>query len=165
MSAQQFMELLFGKLPEFFKDEAELREIWSVPGTRSRLLAGLAENGFGAEQMAEMQRIIDAEDSDLFDVLSYVAYAAPTKTRVERATQAKLDICLSFNAKQQAFLDFVLAHYITEGVRELDQDKLTPLLRLKYNNSIADAIAELGRPEQIGAMFAGFQQFLYKIVA
>jgi len=25
MSAQQFMEMLFGKLPEFFKDEAELR--------------------------------------------------------------------------------------------------------------------------------------------
>ncbi len=27
MSAQQFMESLFGKLPEFFKDEAELRAV------------------------------------------------------------------------------------------------------------------------------------------
>jgi len=64
MSAQQFMELLFGKLPEFFKDEAELRAIWSVPGTRSKLLEQLAENGFGGEQMAEMQRIVDAQNSD-----------------------------------------------------------------------------------------------------
>jgi type I restriction enzyme R subunit len=165
MSAQQFMELLFGKLPEFFKDEAELRAIWSVPGTRSKLLEGLAENGFGAEQMAEMQRIVDAQNSDLFDVLSYVAYAAPTKTRQERATQAKVDISSSFNVKQQAFLDFVLAHYVAEGVQELDQDKLTPLLRLCYNNSIADAIVELGRPEEIGEMFSGFQQYLYKVVA
>jgi len=31
MSAQQFMEMLFGKLPEFFKDEAELRTLWSAP--------------------------------------------------------------------------------------------------------------------------------------
>jgi type I restriction enzyme R subunit len=165
MSAQQFMEMLFGKLPEFFKDEAELRAIWSVPGTRSKLLDGLAEKGFGAEQMAEMQRIVDAQNSDLFDVLSYVAYAAPTKTREERATQAKVDISASFNVKQQAFLDFVLAHYVAEGVRELDQDKLTPLLRLRYNNSIADAIADLGKPEEIGEFFSGFQQFLYKATA
>ncbi len=165
MSSVQFMEMLFGKLPEFFKDEAELRAIWSVPGTRSKLLEGLAENGFGAEQMAEMQRIVDAQNSDLFDVLSYVAYAAPTKTRQERATQAKVDISASFNVKQQAFLDFVLAHYVAEGVHELDQEKLTPLLRLMYNNSIADAIVELGRPEDIGEMFSGFQQYLYKVVA
>src|SRR6185369_10957457 len=31
MSAPQFLELLFGKLPEFFQDEAELRALWSVP--------------------------------------------------------------------------------------------------------------------------------------
>ena len=65
MSAQQFMEMLFGKLPEFFKDEAELRAIWSAPDTRKKLLQGLAEKGFGREQLAEMQKIIDAEKSDL----------------------------------------------------------------------------------------------------
>ncbi len=48
------------------------------------------------------------------------------------------------------------------GVEELDQDKLTPLLRLKYHNSIADAVAVLGRPEGIGKAFAGFQQYLDK---
>ncbi len=162
MSAQQFMELLFGKLPEFFKDEAELRALWSAPDTRAKLLAGLAEKGFGREQMAEMQRIIDAEKSDLFDVLAYVAYALPTLTREQRATTAKVEISAHFNTKQQAFLDFVLAHYVSEGVRELDQDKLTPLLRLKYNNSIADAVADLGQPEEIGKVFAGFQQYLYQ---
>jgi type I restriction enzyme, R subunit len=73
-----------------------------------------------------------------------------------------LSVSSHFNAKQQAFLDFVLAHYVDEGVQELDQAKLTPLLRLKYNNSIADAIADLGRPEEIGTVFSGFQQYLYR---
>jgi len=68
MSAQQFMEMLFGKLPAFFKDEAELRALWSAPETRKKLLQGLAEKGFGGDQLAEMQKIIDAEKSDLFDV-------------------------------------------------------------------------------------------------
>ena len=79
MSAAQFMETLFGKLPEFFQDEAELRTLWSAPETRARLLEGLAEKGFGHDQRAEMQRMIDAEKSDLFDVLAYVAYLLPPR--------------------------------------------------------------------------------------
>ena len=165
MSAQQFMELLFGKLPEFFKNEAELRALWSAPDTRKRLLKGLAEKGFGHDQLAEMQKIIDAEKSDLFDVLAYVAYALPPLTREERAGRAKVAISAHFNSKQQSFLDFVLAHYVGVGVDELDQEKLTPLLRLKYHNSIADAIADLGKPEEISKAFVGFQKYLYQPAA
>ncbi len=162
MSAQQFMEMLFGKLPEFFKDEAELRALWSAPDTRKKLLQGLAEKGFGREQMAEMQKIIDAEKSDLFDVLAHVAYAMPPVTREARAAGARTQIDTSFNAKQRVFLDFVLQHYVSVGVEELDQDKLTPLLRLRYHNSLADAVADLGEPEEISQVFAGFQKYLYE---
>ncbi|MCX5739898.1 MAG: helicase-related protein, partial [Proteobacteria bacterium] len=162
MSAKQFIELLFGQLPEYFSDEAELRAIWSAPGTRKKLLQGLAERGFGGEQLAEMQKIIDAEKSDLFDVLAHVAYALPPVTREERAARAKLDISAHFNNKQQVFLDFVLSHYVRVGVEELDQEKLTPLLRLAYHDSIADAVADLGRPDEIGKVFAGFQKYLYQ---
>jgi type I restriction enzyme R subunit len=162
MSAQQFMETLFGKLPEFFKDESELRAIWSSPDTRKKLLQGLSEKGFGRDQLVEMQRIIDAEKSDLFDVLAHVAYAMPPLTRQERATGARTVFNAHFDPKQQVFLDFVLSHYVSVGVDELDQEKLTPLLRLKYHNSIADAVADLGRPEDIGRVFVGFQKFLYQ---
>jgi len=162
MSAQQFLEALYGKLPEFFQDEDELRALWSAPDTRRKLLDGLSEKGFGYQQLAEMQKIIDAENSDLFDVLAYIAYAMPTLTREERATRAKALIKNQFDSKQQTFLEFVLAHYVEVGVEELDQDKLTALLRLKYHGSIADAITDLGRPEEIGKTFAGFQKYLYQ---
>jgi len=162
MSAQQFMEMLFGKLPEFFKDEAELRALWSDPDTRAKLLQGLAEKGFGKEQMAEMQKIIEAENSDLFDVLANVAYALAPVTREERALKARVPISTHFNTKQQAFLDFVLSQYIQVGVEELDKEKLSPLLKLKYNNAIADAVTDLGRPEEIGKVFSGFQKYLYQ---
>jgi len=165
MSAQQFMELLFGKLPEFFKDEAELRALWSDPDTRKKLLEGLAEKGFGREQLAEMQKIIDAEKSDLFDVLALVAYALPPLTREERAAKAKVVISTRFNTKQRVFLDFVLSHYVNVGVEELDREKLRPLLSLKYHNSITDAVADLGKPEEISKIFAGFQMFLYQETA
>ena len=162
MSAQQFMELLFGKLPDFFQSEAELRALWSAPDTRAKLLQGLAEKDFGHDKLLAMQHLIDAEKSDLFDVLAYVAYLLPPVTRVERANQARVHINSQFTAKQQAFLEFVLQHYVTEGVEELGQNKLNPLLRLKYHDSIADAVADLGgKPDEIGRVFAGFQQYLY----
>jgi type I restriction enzyme R subunit len=162
MSSQQFMELLFGKLPDFFQSEEELRKLWSAPDTRAKLLAGLAEKGFGHDQLAEMQKVIDAEKSDIFDVLAYVRYNTPTVTRKERADHARVHINSHFNAKQQAFLDFVLSHYVSVGVEELEQAKLTPLLRLKYQNSIADAVADLGKPDEIGRAFSGFQKYLYE---
>ncbi|MBK5963912.1 restriction endonuclease subunit R [Thiocystis minor] len=161
MSAHQFLEALFGKLPEFFKDEDELRALWSMPGTRRKLLDGLADKGFGQVQLAAMQRIIDAEKSDLFDVLAHVAYALEPLTREERAERAMAVISEIFNAKQKVFLDFVLSHYVAVGVDELDQAKLTPLLKLKYRDSMADAVADLGRPDEIGKVFRGFQRYLY----
>ena len=114
------------------------------------------------DRLTEMQRIIDAEKSDLFDVLAHVAYALAPLTRKDRAAQAMAIISTHFNTKQQVFLDFVLSHYVSAGVEELDQAKLTPLLRLKYHDSIADAVADLGKPEEIGQVFSGFQKYLYQ---
>jgi|GEM_PF-13680 len=165
ITSADFMNLLLGKLPEFFKNEAELRTLWSVPDTRKKLLEGLAEKGFGREQLFEIQKLIDAEKSDIYDVLANVVYFKIPETREVRAAHAKVFINTHFNLKQKAFLDFVLEHYVSVGVEELDQEKLTPLLRLKYNNSINDAIEDLGKPEEIGKVFAGFQKYLYQAQA
>jgi type I restriction enzyme R subunit len=161
MSAAQFLESLFGALPEFFKDEDQLREIWSDPVTRKALLDGLTDKGFSREALVEMQKAIEAEDSDLFDVLTYVAYTRAPIPRSERAMLAKSGISDSYKSNRHLdFVEFVLEHYVHEGVAELDLGKLTPLLRLKYN-AIADAAADLGSPEQIRQTFIGFQKYLY----
>jgi type I restriction enzyme R subunit len=161
MSAAQFLESLYGALPEFFKDEDELRRLWSDPATRKALLTGLADKGFGREPLAGMQQAIDAADSDLFDVLAYVAFASAPMTRALRAYHARAASTAQLTDEQQAFVAFVLAQYVKQGVDELDADKLSPLLKLRYNNAMADAFAELGRPEQVRGVFVGFQKHLY----
>ena len=166
MSAQQFLEELFGKLPEFFKNEEELRALWSSPLTRAKLLKGLAEKGFGEAQMEEMQRIIDAENSDLYDVLAFIAFALAPVNRQIRAATAKKEIRRHYSNKQQEFLDFVLSHYVEEGVDELDNEKLIPLLHLKYHDSIADAMDDLDcKAEEIKSLFENFQKYLYEEAA
>ncbi|URI11983.1 DEAD/DEAH box helicase family protein (plasmid) [Aquincola tertiaricarbonis] len=160
MSAAQFLESLFGTLPAFFKDEDELRRLWSAPDTRKALLSGLADKGFGREALADMQRVIEAENSDLFDVLAYVAFAVDPVTRADRAAAASAATAAQLPDKQHAFVDFVLAQYVKQGVDELDAAKLSPLLRLRYR-ALSDAFAELGKPNQVRQVFVGVQQHLY----
>ena len=160
MTAAEFVERLFGEIPALFKNEDELRALWSRPDTRRALLEGLAEKGYGDEQLTEISRLIDAEKSDLYDVLVYIAYASEPISRRERVMAHKALIFSRYFGKQQEFLDFVLDQYIKEGVRELDQDKLPQLLELKYHD-LRDAVADLGNVTDIRMVFIGFQQHLY----
>ena len=161
ITAEEFMEKLFGKLPELFKSEEELRRIWSHPGTRRAFLEQLAEAGFGKEQLLIMQLLIDAEKSDLFDVLEYISYAKQPISREMRVAKAQSKIFASLSMEQKQFLEFVLSKYIETGVEELDQDKLPELLKLKYL-ALDDAKKLLGTIDTIRNMFIGFQQHLYE---
>ena len=143
LSAAEFVERLYGELPSLFKDEAELRAIWGAPDTRRALLEGLSERGFGRDQLNEIAKLIDAEKSDLFDVLAYIAFALPTITRSERVAQRKGAVLGGHDPRLQEFLDFVLGQYVERGVDELGADRLAPLLELKYQ-AVADAAQRLG---------------------
>jgi type I restriction enzyme R subunit len=162
ISAAQFIEGLYGELPELFKDEDELRALWGNPDTRKRVLMGLEEKGYGEQQLTAIKKLIDAQHSDLFDVLAYIAFALATMTREERVERHREGIFkLYADNKQQQFLAFVLQHYIAQGVGELDQEKLPALLELKYH-SVGDAVSELGSVAQIREVFTGFQEHLYQ---
>jgi type I restriction enzyme R subunit len=160
ISVQEFMDNMFGAMPEFFKSEAELRKIWSDPTTRSAFLAKLAAIGYGKDELANLQKVIAAEQSDLFDVLLYISYLEQPISRVQRVEQSKNKIFAGLSAEQKEFLDFVLSKYEENGVEELEEAKLPTLLTLKYN-ATANAEQVLGSVEQIRLIFFAFQQKLY----
>ncbi len=162
ISAVEFVERLFGVLPELFKTEAELRCVWSKPNTRRALLESLAEQGYGPEQLYEIGKLIDAEHSDLFDVLAYVAYTHAPKTREQRADEGRPLIFARYSGEQGAFLDFVLGQYVARGVAQLDSDRLPTLLELRYHG-LGEALGALGgNVDGVRTMFSDFQQFLYQ---
>ncbi|WFS63069.1 DEAD/DEAH box helicase family protein [Pseudodesulfovibrio thermohalotolerans] len=160
LSSAEFIQALYGSLPELFRDEDELRAIWSKPDTRKKLLQGLEDKGYGAEQLRELSSIINAEDSDLYDVLSFIAFALAPVSREERVEARKDLIFEKYDDTQQEFLSFVLGHYVAQGVGELDQEKLPDLLTIKYG-SAPDAVAVLGSVAAIRDVFVGFQEQLY----
>lgn len=162
VSAEEFMGHLFGKMPDIFKSEDELRRLWSNPLTRKTLLAKLDEAGFAKTDLLTLQQLVNMEKSDLFDVLEYV-FNSDIKaiTRVERVAAAQATIFALLNDKQKEFIEFVLGKYIETGVGELDQEKLPILLTNKYQ-SLPDAAATLGDLSKVKDLFIEFQQHLYK---
>lgn len=160
ISAEEFLKNLFGTLPEFFKNEEELRNIWSNPITRKTFLEKLSEAGYGKDVLTTLQKLINAEKSDLFDVLEYVSFATKPITREMRVAQAQSKIFEGLDNIQKDFLEFVLTKYIETGVEELDQEKLPDLLTLKYH-AIDDATILLGGVQNIRNTFINFQKYLY----
>jgi type I restriction enzyme R subunit len=162
VSATEFMESLFGKLPELFKDEQELRTLWSSPLTRKVLLAKLDESGFSKEDLQMLQKLVNMDNSDLYDVLEYVFNGDfKSKTREERVQIAEETIYAILNENQKEFIAFVLSKYVESGVDELDQEKLPQLLINKYQ-SLEDAKDILGEVKDISKLFIEFQKYLYK---
>jgi type I restriction enzyme, R subunit len=162
ISAEEFLNNLFGELPNLFKSEEELRTIWGNPITRRTLLEKLDTAGFGKEELTTLQSLIDAEKSDLFDVLEYVFNSEfKPLTREARVAAAEATIFALLSSKQKEFIEFVLSKYIETGVEELDQDKLPILLENKYQ-SLEDAKEILGGVANISSLFIEFQKYLYQ---
>jgi len=161
VSAEEFLKELFGELPKFFQSEQELSDLWSNPETRKTLLQKLAEAGFGKDELNILKNLINAENSDLFDVLEYV-FDGDFKpiTRKERVANAETAIYANLNDRQKEFIGFVLSKYIEAGVEELDKEKLPILLTNKYQ-SLEDAKEILGDVSIISSLFTDFQKYLY----
>jgi hypothetical protein len=134
---------------------------WSHLDTRTAFLEQLAEAGFGKDQWSIMQSLINAEKSDLFDVLENISFAKSPISREVRVAKAQSKIFVSRNAEQKPFLEFVLSRYIETGVEELAQGKRPELLQWKYM-ALEAARQFLGAIQSIRNMLIGFQQHLYK---
>ena len=161
ISAEEFLGNLFGELPNLFKNEDELRTLWSNPMTRRTLLEKLEVAGFPKSDLLIVQSLVNMEKSDLFDVLEYVFNGNyQSMTREARVAASQATIFALLNDKQKEFIEFVLSKYIETGVEELDQEKLPILLTNKYH-SLEDAKDILGDVANISRMFIEFQQHLY----
>lgn len=163
IGAAEYLKWLFGKLqlPEIFGSEEQLREIWANPLTRRDLLEKLEKEGCSKDDLLKLQELINAENSDLFDVLEYISYARVPVSRAARVETAQGNIYFFLNYQQREFVAYVLRNYVQEGVDELDLSKLSTALNAKYG-SLHAAQQVLGEADEIKEMFIGFQQHLYK---
>ena len=160
VSAEEFLRMMFGKLPEFFTDEMELREQWSSPMTRRELLNKMADQGYGEDVLKQIRSLIDAEDCDLLDVLEYIAFQKRPVNRSIRVQKAKL-YTGEQTPEQVSFIQYLVSVYVKAGIDELEADRLPKLMANKYG-TILEGTNALGGIEQARSTFYSFQRNLYK---
>ncbi|MBR5033095.1 MAG: DEAD/DEAH box helicase family protein [Treponema sp.] len=160
ITLEEFVKILFGKLPAFFKDDEDLHTQWQNPETREALLNQLEREGFPIEKIRMVQSLLSMDKCDLLDVLEYLAYNTTPIERAQRVALVRADIIAALNTKQTDFVDFVLQQYIQQGYAELSMENLPELIKLKYG-TINDAKSELGSLGEINKVFVDFQKNLY----
>ena len=159
VSAEEFLRAMFGQMPEFYTSLEDLREKWSSPKTREELLDRMSEAGYDKETLSRVRTLIDADNSDLLDVLEYISFNVEPILREERAKRTDSYIS-TLSAQQQDFVNYVIDLYIREGIDELGTSKLPELLNMKYG-SVQDGISFLGGLDIAKNTFYGFQRRLY----
>jgi type I restriction enzyme R subunit len=161
MSAQKFLEHLYGDLSSLVLDEDSLRKQWSDPVLRQRFIGLLEDRGYDYAALSDMRRVIDAPNSDLFDVLAYIRFTTPPKTRDERALAASEALSAEHSEYLKTFLIQILDAYREKGERELGPEKLPAFLLAKYG-TLEDARRQLGEMPSIRRIYLGLQAALYK---
>ena len=161
ITAQEFMEQLFGDLTGLVTDEDELRRTWSDPERRAAFMQRLIELGYDADRLDDMRRLIDAPNSDVFDVLAYVRFTLAPLARSQRAEAARATGLSGHEAEMREFLDYVLRSYEAYGIGELEPRKIADFLRIRYGGT-NDAKRRLGPVPSIRTAFIDIQGHLFR---
>ena len=160
ISAAEFLKRLFGDLAEMIADEDQLRSIWSDPDNRAKFMERLDDRGYDRGRLGDIRRLVDAPASDLFDVLSYVLFANPPKTRHERADGVRQGGMAPVDGELRLLLLGILQAYETHGEDELANAKLTSFLIGRYG-SVSEGKERVGKLSTIREAFRRMQAGLY----
>jgi type I restriction enzyme, R subunit len=160
ISAAEFLQRLFGDLSGMIADEDQLRTIWSNPDNREHFLSQLEDNGYDPDRLDDIRRLVDAPKSDLYDVLGYVLFANPPKTRHDRAEAVRQDGMGDFEGEMRELLLGILKAYEWVGEAELSGKKLGHFLMARYG-SVGAGKAKLGELQTIRDAFNRLQSDLY----
>ena len=160
ISAAEFLQRLFGDLSGMVADEDQLRAIWSNPDNREHFLAQLEDHGYDRDRLDDIRRLVDAPKSDLYDVLGYVLFANPPRTREDRAEALRQDGLGEFSDEMRELLLGILKAYEGAGEGELAGKKLGQYLTARYG-SVSESKSRLGELASIRAAFNKMQAGLY----
>ena len=161
VSIDELITQLFGRLPQFFSSEQDLREQWARPDTRQALLNQLEREGFAEEKLEMVRHVLCMEECDLFDVLAFLAYKTTPMERKRRVELVRQDYLNTLTKKQQQFYDLIADHYVRQGFTELAMENLKDFIRIQYGSPY-NAMQELNlNPAQIYQQYLEFQRRLY----
>ena len=164
LHTEDYLALLVGILGKYYDDEKALREIWSSPTHRKDLLGKLQDMNIDDSQLNDLKQIFDAEDSDIYDVLAHLSFNQNIKSRSERVLSVEHSSFIQkyHNEKAKQFIEFILERYKKDGVKELEEDKLSDLAKLSGIGSVKEVALNFGGIAQMRDEYFQLQREIYR---
>ena len=133
VTLREFVQILFGKIPNFFSSAEDLRRQWEHPETREQLLGVLDQSGFGEAKLDMIKKML------------------------------KLEKLKQFTVSQQEFDNLILQYYVNNGFKELGADKLSQFVSIKYKSTKDAKVSLGWTPTQMREHYIELQQQLYAL--
>lgn len=164
LKTEDYLELLIGVLGKFYNDEDGLRAIWSNPTNRKKMLQKLADMQIDESQLNDLKVIFEAENSDIYDILTHISFNLNIKTRTERVLHVEDSAFVEkfHNEKAKEFIEFILERYEKDGVKELDEDKLGKLVDLSGLGTVREVAGNFGGITQMRDEYFELQREIYR---
>ncbi len=161
LSSEEFLQKIVWELPNFYKDEHQLRMLWSNPETREELLTWLSHIWLDKEQLEDLKTMFEATDSDIFDVLAHLSFNNDIKYRSERSIYWEEVVDNYDSLKAREFLEFLLALYVKNGILEFRKDWLASKIELFNKWQAREIASEFGWIEELRNAYYEVQKSLY----
>jgi type I restriction enzyme R subunit len=140
---------------------ADLRAHWTDAQERATIINALEEHGVTLEQLAEN---LGQPDADPLDLLCYVAYNAPLRSRRERAERlrrGRMDFWDSFKPEAREILDMILDKYIEHGTAQFKVPDILKVPPISTHGNILEIAAKFGGTEPLRLAIESLQSLLY----
>jgi type I restriction enzyme R subunit len=139
----------------------ELRKRWANADQRREIIQALAERGVSFDELAEQAA---QPEADPFDLLCYLAFNAPLRTRRERAQRLKderKDFFERYSPEARQILGELLEKYAQHGDAQFVLPDVLHVPPISDHGNPREIIRLFGSPEQLRTAVNDLQGILY----
>jgi type I restriction enzyme R subunit len=140
---------------------ADLRSHWSNAKERTAILDALEQRGITLEQLAENAH---QPDADPFDLLCYIAFNAPIRTRRERAERfrrGRVDFWEYFQPEAREILNEILDKYVEHGTAQFKMPDILKVPPISAHGNVLEIAEKFGGPDELRSALERMQALLY----
>jgi type I restriction enzyme R subunit len=157
----KFTDYASERIRSMWTSAAELRSHWGNAEERSLIIESLAEHGITLEQLAENAL---QPDADPFDLLCYIAFNAPLRTRRERAERlrkGRVDFWEYFKPDARQILDEILEKYVVYGTAQFKMPDILKVPPISEHGNVIEIVEKFGGADKLREALNEMQTLLY----
>ena len=161
LNVKKFTEYAADTVRSLFPNAADLRSRWRDMNMRKDIISKLEERGIYLDDLLIR---LNLEDTDPFDLICYLAFNSPLRTRRERAEALKKDrpnFFMKYKEEAREILMELLDKYADYGLAQFKLPDVLKLSPIDKHGNIREIADKFGGAQELRAAIENLQSELY----